>query len=789
MRAAGFVVVVALGACTNFDYIPADQCGNGVLEAGEDCDLVAGAPLADTCVACRYVCDETFRSGCPEGWGCGADLVCRHAIGDYVESTPAIDVAVTDFVIANLDDDPFPDALGYGPTEIWLARGTPGPGFVVVDRHPRTRGDVAPALGDLQGGFVSFLEPPTPDLVMSIGTRAVAMFDTTGGRLSPAPQTWCELGAEAHVATVARPPSSAPVLVSYDMLLEGMSVARPGGPMSASLPLPTPGPCSADLLQLVAADLDADGDDELVLGCGGSSTLQVVDLVVDGGGAPQLEVLATLDLGDPLEGPIVIADLDGDDRLDIAGTVLPKGAVPDVAVVRQTAPLGFTTVIRDGRLDGATLLAAGDLDADGALDLVSSAGIELRRGADFERAASSPSPWTRATIADVDGDGVLDVAGLAAGELDTMRAVTPGTYAPRIALGVGVGRDLRAGDLDGDGLTDLVTWWDVGNDAVVRILYGGTVTPIEAGAIAETITGFVIADLVVDATVLAADAASEIVTVTGQAVTVFVGGATRPPLAPLDTLVDPRVLALGRFDVFSQDSSVGDDLVVLGGPGDPAMVAYGSTSTRRQLADRHLLAGAIDDCVEVPAIVAVGPLVDGIDSVVELTCTTTTGGLVARRWALAGARDTPDLQSSSWSVGTFVDPIGIAIAELDDDLAPEVITITDETLVPVRVFPNAGNGPSPVDVLEFGELGDRAITTGNVDDDPATELVVGGDVVLAYDYTADAVTPVLPPGLDHVWLVDAPGIPRLFDLDRDGVQDLIVGGDTLRVFRAIPHTD
>jgi len=804
MRAAIFAIAFALAGCSNFDYITADQCGNGVVEAGEDCDLVAGAPGAEACVACRHTCNPAFDFGfeCPSGWGCGDDGVCRHGVLEYEESVPALELEVTDFVIDDLDGDPFPDAYGYGPSEIWLARGTPGPGFEIVTRYPRTRGDVLPALGRLpDDSVVGFSGGPKPDVAISPGRRAVALFGTGGGRLTPAPQTWFELGASATVTTLIQTARSAPFhdFASYDLFGGTMWIDRPGVAASVALAVPAPSPsCPANQVHLLAADLDGDDLDELLLGCTGASTVAVVDVIEDVDGDPELALLATLSLGAPLTGPLVLADLDDDGRVDLLGSIASGEFVIKLAVLHQTAAMTFAPAVEDTRLGDAIVLAAADLDADGVDDLVTSAGLELNLGATFARVASSPVAWRAAAIADVDDDGRLDVIGVADGELDTLLAATGSTYALHVTLVTGTASGIRAGDVDGDGLADVATLWSVSNDAVVRIRYGAAgASPalVDAGAFSASVSGFAVGGVSQADTLLDADGAAEIVVVTSaKLVSIFAGGGARPPLAPLDLTIDPRILALGRFaPIPSEEGATRLDLFVVGDPGQPSTVWYGVFDSQRELQDRHLFVNSITTCGQVPPVTAVGNITgDAGATLIELSCAETQGGVQASARRLVADADGAPLLSLGVAavIGTFVPPVAVAIADLDNDQAPELITVNDEAAGGVRVLHNTGTSFDSR-VVELGQYFPTAVDAANLDADPEVEIITSELNLRAYDYTVDGATPLLMPGtfIETEWSLNVSGVPRLHDLDGDGVADIVVGGDQLRVFRAVPHDE
>lgn len=78
---------IGVGACADLDEVELGVCGNHVHEPefGEDCDGSAarfgpdakcGAPTSAT--PCRLTCNPAAAAtGCPDGWGCGLDGVCR----------------------------------------------------------------------------------------------------------------------------------------------------------------------------------------------------------------------------------------------------------------------------------------------------------------------------------------------------------------------------------------------------------------------------------------------------------------------------------------------------------------------------------------------------------------------------------------------------------------------------------------------------------------------------------------------------------------------------------------
>jgi hypothetical protein len=249
-----------------------------------------------------------------------------------------------------------------------------------------------------------------------------------------------------------------------------------------------------DIRALAAGDLDSDGDVDVATGLAGPPWL----VVWQNDGSPFNDVWnpTNVDSSSPTAAvnDVVLADLDLDGDLDLAG--------------------GYSTSIRSWQNDGSPFdggwvpqpvigtagntvnaLAAGDLDNDGDIDLVSgseSASYEIlawrntlihRNVPDTQyytgtSVGSSSSNVGEVAMADLDGDGDLDmVSGNAAGVLTIWQnsgAPFSGTWPAHLDLGTTYGISaLAVGDIDGDGDLDIVTgetgaaprlriWWNDG---------------------------------------------------------------------------------------------------------------------------------------------------------------------------------------------------------------------------------------------------------------------------------------------------------------------------------------
>ncbi|HXU81777.1 MAG TPA: VCBS repeat-containing protein [Polyangia bacterium] len=220
------------------------------------------------------------------------------------------------------------------------------------------------------------------------------------------------------------------------------------------------------------ADLDGDGDLDLVVG----NDAPDEKLIYTNDGRGHFSLAGTFGSRDWPTRNVTVADLDGDRRPDLV--IANRSADPRGA----TAPAGNQVCLNDGRgrfpacrllsPESATTIAAGDMDGDGAIDLV----VPHRDGGqsyvlyndgrgNFRRRLpfGPPDAATRAVaLGDLDGDGRLDIVvghgpGGAAVHFNGKGGFAP---ARRIGEGVGTPYALATADLDGDGEIDVV----VGNE-------------------------------------------------------------------------------------------------------------------------------------------------------------------------------------------------------------------------------------------------------------------------------------------------------------------------------------
>lgn len=183
---------------------------------------------------------------------------------------------------------------------------------------------------------------------------------------------------------------------------------------------------------------------------------------------------------------VAAADIDGDGDLDVLGA----GFDADTFAWWDNGPVWAKNTI-DAASDGARSVAGGDIDRDGDADVVTAAANDGEITW-WENTAGDGSAWTghpidtvfdgaaSVFVADLDGDGDLDVLGAAAVDDEIAwwenTAGDGSAWTKRPFGGVFDGaRSIHAADMDGDGDLDVlgaaendgnVTWWE--NETIHR---------------------------------------------------------------------------------------------------------------------------------------------------------------------------------------------------------------------------------------------------------------------------------------------------------------------------------
>lgn len=379
-------------------------------------------------------------------------------------------------------------------------------------------------------------------------------------------------------------PAGAP-LISANVGAGSFTVG--GGPFAAASLSARVDFGAGDRAQAVAlADLDGDDRSDLIVANHGANTISVLRHAGVRGSIQTGSFAAEVDfaVGDKPDA-VAVADLDGDQRPEL---VVVNNGANSLSVLRNTASAGaFTGGSLAPRVDFSTddkptSIATGDLDGDGRPDLAvansgsGSVSVLRRAGADGVINADSfaarvnfavGSGARAVALADVDGDGKLDVATANDGArtISLLRntsaagAINAGSFAARVDFAAADGPfALALGDLDRDGKPDLavahrgagsVSLWR--NAAAAGILNPGSLDARVDFAVGRNPISVALADMDGDGKselVVASEDGSELVVLRNVSVVGDIDSSSFAVALRFATAGRPHGLAVGDID-------------------------------------------------------------------------------------------------------------------------------------------------------------------------------------------------------------------------------------------------
>jgi hypothetical protein len=477
--------------CASLDPIRASTCGNLVQDDDEDCDTfpaTCGKP-SEGPKACRLTCVPVRgqAGGCPTGWGCGVDGVCREPNDVLEEAKGPVSAAASSLLAGDFDGDGRVDVVGTPPYgsganvrvhffddkgALATAVSLPPAALAVVQDFDRDgRDDVGFALdGSRSGAFGaltgrrdrSFATLLFPAFVMP--ERSVAIVPLSGGgRRFPGDQ---EIAA---VLGVMRHPGGT-VLASLGgdpLARQHFEVPFPVGPealvgVPRAARIRAPSPASRCGEVIVAYTLGGRGKIAMASPCNDDPANGRVQWAND---RPVTEIF---DAPGGLRG-MFVGRLHADDTDDVLVETDPG------VILEARAEGGEIGPFRRHPWMLSLPLAAADLDGDGLVDFVFSNGIFLRSAPDAPSDAGAepgrPPPgrfvarprgtrtrgWGQAIVARFNSDELPDVVVSNEDALDVelLGNAGGGRFSGFVIPSDQPVRALAAADFDGDRVQDV----------------------------------------------------------------------------------------------------------------------------------------------------------------------------------------------------------------------------------------------------------------------------------------------------------------------------------------------
>lgn len=502
-------ILLGASTCADLPYLEPGSCGDRVVEPaeGEDCDTLVDPSLGEDLVCgppdgsaqeCRYVCDG---AECPVGWKCEDDGICRAPSGSFeVPDEPLTLVAADEVVLADLVEDERDELVARSGGELTILADE-DEGYLRVAElsleHVRSR-----------LAFADIDDDDFEDLLVVTGTSAnaeaatlgVHVLRSDGERLTStvAPQTAIEAigGGLADVGNAfgaARLRPHADRASEVVVLLaerDGQLVAYAPEPSCASLPgsasvavgpvasgvRPTSRDATSAFPAMLAVPIEGRTSVSVVTwtrtcesdACTPSG-IDATPCVTSPGAVETIELPAAVvapgcgfwDANADGERDLV-CNVAGDSVVVATSTNGVLGAVSQLAALdgRRDVPPEQSRACRSDH----AVLAGGDLDGDGRLDVVTPHGVFVTTDDGMQRryARVRGDAWTNAAIADFDGDGLPEIVASIATSAQACEATeverlvpTLGSYNARVVSGSNLPLAVTTGDFDGDALADL----------------------------------------------------------------------------------------------------------------------------------------------------------------------------------------------------------------------------------------------------------------------------------------------------------------------------------------------
>ncbi len=480
------LLCVGLG-CSKLPDIPRGVCGNQVLEGGEQCDgspapFACGAPR--TPAACRFICQNGVA--CPAGMSCGQDEICRIPSGRFEDPRFLATLEGEQLEVMDVDHDGAADLVASSPDRLRIRYGTGDGRFDQVSTIVSKAASGPLTFADVDvDGELDVLYPSFTGLAVLRGQgerRVGTMLSPFATRIGSAALPMIGVIRGNGLIDTYYVAADEGLVFGFN---DAMTYPMPDGWSTATL---VGRPRVGQRTPLLAGIRE-----EFVIAQGEEAAIYAWDS--DPPGAPiTLGRRQVLSFGGPLLDTPLFADLDGDGQKDLLGTIRADGgALASSIAFTSTAPPPFQSrrpcLARFLRPGGGVLgvpLAAGLLDPDQAEDLIVPEGLAVSIGTapigcgqdqSYALLVNARRSFRRAVVGDFNADGRRDFAAQDGDDLDIYISRDGLSFTRHAVELSGAIEHLEAGDVDGDGATDLLVSIASGSGSSLSVVYGGRENP------------------------------------------------------------------------------------------------------------------------------------------------------------------------------------------------------------------------------------------------------------------------------------------------------------------------
>ena len=488
-----------LAACTSFDAVPRNVCGNGVLEPGEDCDSSDAS-----CVRCAVTC--TKAADCPSSdYSCGVDGLCHAPLGALATPVETGLFLVDDYTVTDVDHDHIGDVVGVSRTALVVRHGDVGASLARTDAQVTPSQTGPAAFGDVDNDG-------TLDVTMATADGLVT-YASPFGTLSPLDVTQTvstsNMQFDARDVFTIGPLAVGAFVVDqqYNDVLMMVVDFGSSSQLTAALPCAAIAPAdfSPDLVDVYQVNQDSDLQTDIVVAMTShNGKLCVMSIHKDSAFTAPVVTAITQPNAPSLSTRPVLADLDNDgdrcpDVITSEGGARMMRHWPGAMVGGHCtlSGVGDPLPAMDAEAPGAHPFSHASFGGavfaapDG---LVLPDGVWAFAGNGWYQVYASPRPISLAASGDVDGDGRPDVVigGGGTNDLDVLyrtNSLSASFQLYRVATAAPV-TSITIGDFDGDGSKDVDYTEHIGDHERMMVAYdegARLATPVEVATFANIV--------------------------------------------------------------------------------------------------------------------------------------------------------------------------------------------------------------------------------------------------------------------------------------------------------------